>query len=268
MQQTVLYVQRTLGYYDNNKSNERILMSKKLETSHAGIYLITNKITGTTYVGQAINITIRWASHRRTLRRNMNHRNSKLQRAWNKYGEENFEFKVYLKLVEKDRFKLDLLLDEEEIKALKNFKNNCYNLMEAGISAPVASEETIRKLSLHNKKQWQNPQHRAKISKAQKAAWAEPGRKEERAAQLRESFKDPEYQKRRKELSKQMWAEGGSLRSTQMERLSNQWKDPAYIAKQKESRKKTWLDPEVRAKRSKAIKEAWARRKALKLLQS
>ena len=249
-------------------------MTKKSKTTHPGIYTITNILTGTKYVGQATNITTRLASHRRELKRNK-HGTRKdrpqidyLQRAWNKYGESNFIFEVYKRIDEEDRVKLDTLLDIEEVEALRIYQHNCYNIMEAGISGMVASEETIQKLSAHNKEQWKKPEHRAKIAAAQKAAWNEPGRKEERIAQYKEAFKKPEYKARRKEISTQFWAPGGCLRETQSEKRKANWQNPEYIAKQKASREAAWKNPEIREKRSKAIKETWARRKAAKLEQN
>ena len=58
-----------------------------------GIYMILNKINGKIYVGQAVDIAKRWRDHKIRLRGNY-HRNFHLQQAWNKYGENNFEFSV------------------------------------------------------------------------------------------------------------------------------------------------------------------------------
>ena len=59
----------------------------------SGIYRITCTITGKFYIGSAINLFIRWKNHRNELQRN-EHGNQKLQRAWNKYGEQAFTFEV------------------------------------------------------------------------------------------------------------------------------------------------------------------------------
>ena len=56
-----------------------------------GIYIILSKIDGKKYIGQTIGFKKRFKYHRITLRGNK-HRNPHLQHAWNKYGEENFEF--------------------------------------------------------------------------------------------------------------------------------------------------------------------------------
>jgi group I intron endonuclease len=59
----------------------------------SGIYKIRNIINDDYYVGSAKNIVRRWDRHRCGLRNNK-HENIILQRAWNKYGEENFIFEI------------------------------------------------------------------------------------------------------------------------------------------------------------------------------
>ncbi len=59
----------------------------------SGVYQIRCLITGQIYIGSAVYMLARWAEHRRRLRRGV-HVNQHLQQAWNKYGEENFEFTV------------------------------------------------------------------------------------------------------------------------------------------------------------------------------
>jgi len=55
--------------------------------------MIRNKINGKKYYGSAKNINKRWVRHKNDLNKNQ-HQNIKLQRAWNKYGAENFEFSI------------------------------------------------------------------------------------------------------------------------------------------------------------------------------
>ncbi len=59
----------------------------------SGIYRITCTITGKIYVGSALNLRKRRKDHFGTLERN-EHRNPKLQAAWNKYGSDAFTFEV------------------------------------------------------------------------------------------------------------------------------------------------------------------------------
>jgi group I intron endonuclease len=58
-----------------------------------GIYQIKNLINGKIYLGSSVNVFRRWWDHKGMLKRNT-HTNIHLQRAWNKHGEENFEFKM------------------------------------------------------------------------------------------------------------------------------------------------------------------------------
>ena len=59
----------------------------------SGVYQIRCNTNGKIYIGSAVNMSARWAHHWRSLQRGV-HRNQHLQQAWNKYGEENFEFAV------------------------------------------------------------------------------------------------------------------------------------------------------------------------------
>ena len=58
-----------------------------------GIYRIINLITNISYVGQSIDCNHRWNTHKNDLN-NFRHKNLYLQRAWLKYGEQNFKFEV------------------------------------------------------------------------------------------------------------------------------------------------------------------------------
>src|SRR5260221_8854899 len=59
----------------------------------SGIYRITCTVNDRFYIGSAVNLYKRWYDHRFHLSRKT-HRNQKLQRAWDKYGEDAFLFEV------------------------------------------------------------------------------------------------------------------------------------------------------------------------------
>ena len=104
-----------------------------------GIYSITNTLTGTAYFGQSRDIGDRWYKHKQLLRRGK-HVNERLQRAWNKYGETLFEFKI-LELVEDVSINLTPL--EENYY---NSTTNRYNLFYPG-DPTIVTPETRKKIS-------------------------------------------------------------------------------------------------------------------------
>jgi len=59
----------------------------------SGIYTIENLITKKLYVGYTENFKERFCNHINTLNREV-HGNEHLQKAWNKYGQENFSFEI------------------------------------------------------------------------------------------------------------------------------------------------------------------------------
>jgi group I intron endonuclease len=80
-----------------------------------GIYKIKNIINNKIYIGQTSkNFIRRWYEHKRELRKNI-HRNLYLQNAWNKYGEDNFDFDIVeeIKNIE-NKEELKVILEQKE----------------------------------------------------------------------------------------------------------------------------------------------------------
>lgn len=112
----------------------------------SGIYCFENLTNGKKYVGQAQNIYVRITAHIRELKRNVD--SSKLlQKAWNKYGEENFKIYV-IELIQVEE------LDDMEIYYItylrSHYSENGYNISYGGDSVMRGlkhSEETKKKMS-------------------------------------------------------------------------------------------------------------------------
>lgn len=86
-------------------------MGDNKKRSKTGIYKITNTVNGKYYIGSAIRISGRFGTHRSQLRKNIHH-SIILQRAWNKYGEKNFDFSILeecekSKLIEREQWYID-----------------------------------------------------------------------------------------------------------------------------------------------------------------
>ena len=89
----------------------------------SGIYKIINKIDGKYYVGSSQNIQYRWTEHKRQLNNNCHH-NDFLQRAWNKYGSNSFDF-IILESTDIDK---TLLVEQKYLDIAKIEQDKCYNL--------------------------------------------------------------------------------------------------------------------------------------------
>jgi len=111
-----------------------------------GIYRIINIKNGKFYIGSSINITKRWYDHKRTLRKGI-HDNDYLQKSWNKYGENNFEFNI-IEIIEnvtdlliREQYHLDVMkpFDKDKTYNICGFANNMLGFKH--------SDETKMKLS-------------------------------------------------------------------------------------------------------------------------
>lgn len=128
----------------------------------SGIYKIENILTGKYYVGSAINIKKRWREHINKLRRGT-HENDHLQKAFNKYGEDAFNFEV----LEFALFPEDLVpLEQKYIDELNPEYNLCPT---AGSSLGVKrSEEFKLKVSEANKGKHPSEETKRKLSESSK----------------------------------------------------------------------------------------------------
>lgn len=116
-----------------------------------GIYRITNLINRKSYIGKTgMNFGDRWDCHRSLLNTGK-HNNTHLQRAWDKYGAENFEFAIIEVVENSDQ------LNDLEIKYIAEYMENgmSYNLHLGGDGGynlgKHLSEETKRKIGEKNR---------------------------------------------------------------------------------------------------------------------
>jgi len=122
-----------------------------------GIYKITNKINNKVYVGKTKNtFKRRWDQHKYKLRRG-NSTCTYLQNAWNKYGEESFDFSI---IAEGDFNKEELA--KLETIFIRLYGN--YNLKDVDTERCFASS-TLKKISKNSKKMWESQEHRDYMKK-------------------------------------------------------------------------------------------------------
>ena len=101
-----------------------------------GIYRIVNLISGDFYIGSSKDIERRWSEHKRKLNIRK-HQNVILQRAWDKYGENNFSFEV----VETCSLENLLVLENHYLS-----KNPKYNIVKVAKGGDTISNNTNRDL--------------------------------------------------------------------------------------------------------------------------
>jgi len=96
-----------------------------IEAKPRSIYRILNIVNGCFYIGSAFDYKSRWSNHIHLLNKNKHH-NIYLQRAWNKYGAENFIFSIIIQIFDKNK------LHDVEQQYLNNYfklyKNKLYNI--------------------------------------------------------------------------------------------------------------------------------------------
>jgi group I intron endonuclease len=133
-----------------------------------GIYQILNKKNGDCYIGSAVNLQKRTNQHLSMLRRDIS-KHTHLQRAWNKYGEENFEINILERVADRND------LTQREQFFIDTFKPayNVRTVAESNLGIQE-SEETKALKSKVAKARGQNEQQLAALRKAQKNRIGKP----------------------------------------------------------------------------------------------
>ena len=201
----------------------------------SGIYCFRNKINGKRYVGSGSStIRSRFLDHRFRLRTNI-HGNQYLQNAWNKYGEEAFEFDV----LERVKPTLCVIREQYWIDRFQSANPRYgYNI------CPTAGSRLGVKLS---------PETCAEFSERSKVVMNQPHVVAKLSAATTEAMKDPELRRILSEAAIRRYENPEErIRSSE---LAKECQNRPEV---KEKRAETLKRPEVRAKLSEAIKLSWA----------
>lgn len=141
-----------------------------MSNSGLAVYYIKNKINNKYYIGQTNDIKTRWSNHKYELNKGI-HSSIHLQRSWNKYGGDNFIFKIIENGISKDN------INEKETNYIKKYNsyNKGYNLTKGGegIRGYKRPEETKNKISKTLKGHKVSKKTREKMSKNSACYWSE-----------------------------------------------------------------------------------------------
>lgn len=144
----------------------------------SAIYAIVNSVTRDMYVGSAVAVNRRWSSHRRDLAKQC-HYNTRLQRAYDKYGKDVFDWEIVQFVDDKSK-----LIDREQFWI--NFFTPAYNGRPVA-NSPLGtrhSAETRAKMSASAKKKVFTEEHKQNISNAKKGICTTSEKQKKRLSEL------------------------------------------------------------------------------------
>lgn len=152
-----------------------------------GVYTITNKVNNKVYVGSTSkDLFVRIKTHLNELRRN-DHVNKKLQHAFNKYGEDNFEFE----LLEESPPEYCVSLEQYWINMLDSVSNG-YNLRSLahsnlGIKYPQEVRKRLSEIHKGLPSHWIGRKHKPESIEKLRAAHLKENLSAETLAKMKKS---------------------------------------------------------------------------------
>ncbi len=269
-------------------------MNEKIQ----GVYRILNTINGKCYIGSSVNIKARWRSHRTAMRAKTSEC-VKLQRAWNKYGEQSFSFNIVEiisgnkeELYKREQYYIDFydsvrrgynilfsagscagckLSDKTKSKMseahkIENLSDETRFRMSESHKRENLNEETRRKLSESAKKRWGNLSAREKQRLARTGRTAtEEARKNMSNAQTGKTLSDETKDKiALARIGKKHSKESIDKMSGENNHNYGKTHTPEARAKMSAANIGKVISPETKAKMSASAKKRWADKKALK----
>lgn len=254
---------------------------------NSGIYQIRNKINGKVYIGLSTRLDKREKEHFSALQKG-NHYNGHLQKSYNQYGKNAFEFSV-LEHCPVD----ELRKREKDWVAKKGSYFRGYNETKGGdgvLGYHPSEEEKARRAAsirknyrehperkeLHSKRMkdlWKDKksrerllsrqraststrEYREKVSAVQKLKWANPQYVDEKCRKFLESSRSPQSRKKARASLKETYTD--PLLRMQIGAHSRAlWKTDEYREKHKVSHSAAMRSPEYKAKAQKISLEHW-----------
>lgn len=239
-----------------------------------GIYMIKNKINNKVYIGKSVDITHRWKyGHFNKLNKNK-HENEYLQRSWNKYKENNFEFSIIEECSEE-------LLNDKEKFWISHYKSSIpqygYNGTEGGDGGKLTKETKLKisnankeyyslkenklKLSIRSKRNWENEDYRMKmsiiISNNMKIKWSNPEYRKNTSEKIKQSLNTDEQLLFFSNHAKKLWNDP-EFKKNMVNKIHERANTEEFKNKCREKSLNMWKDEKCREKITKKMIEAWS----------
>lgn len=159
------------------------------------VYAIVNTVNGKMYIGQTIQKwSVRRNDHWSLLDRNC-HENPYLQNAWNKYGEQSFQYFVVQEC--KDQLECDWV----EIYWIETLRPNIYNLKSGGKDCFEFSAESIERIREAQRDRANKPGGREHLKEMSAKFWNRSDAKSIRSKDSKEMWNTCDNETRLKMLS-------------------------------------------------------------------
>jgi len=100
-----------------------------------GVYQIKNKINGKIYIGSSVDVETRLKAHLSDLRGNRGFKN--MQKDFNKYGENNFEFNI-----------LEIIDDESKLREAEDYYIKKYDSIKNGYNEKYAVKKGSNQIAV------------------------------------------------------------------------------------------------------------------------
>jgi len=250
-----------------------------------GIYSITNKTNKKVYIGSSKNCEQRFKQHKKELRGEY-HKNDHLQKAINKYGIDNFDFKIIDKCDQKDLIYTEtlwmnhlntmdsiigynkrspdnnIISQETKDKIKKSHNTPKYKQwLKKNAKENIWGNNEVKKRLLKN--QWismHTQEHKKLKSKQRKLSWDLcPENKDKYTKIFKEKWNNEESPNRNKKFKE--WLGSDEQRKVMSVITKDRWKNPEERKKMVAARKKFGATKEFKNKISEITKDRWSDKK-------
>ena len=201
------------------------------------------------YVGQTVGtMEQRAGKDGKNYHRNNPNCNNKFVNSIRKWGWNAFEGRVLEEVY------------EEDLNELEKFYIEYFDSFKNGYNSTLGGEGTRGHNPYANKTEEEMKEIKEKLSKsqiiAQKKRFQDPEEREKISAGQRKRYKDPKERKKQSIVNKKRW-EDKERRKKQSETIKKHWEDKNEREKQSIVQRKRWEDQELREKISKIQRKNW-----------